>query len=272
MSNNLFDLSGKVAIVTGGTGVLGGAMSKGLAEAGAKVGILGRNEDSAAENVNDIKANGGDAIPLIADVLVKEDLEDARDKVLDKWGQIDILVNAAGGNMSGATINPDQSFLDLDDEALENVMDLNFMGTYHPSKVFGENMIENESGSIVHISSMAADRAITRVLGYSAAKAAVDNFTKFLATELAIKYGGGLRVNAIAPGFFIGEQNRDLLLNEDGSLTDRGQTIIDNTPMKRFGEKEELIGTVVWLASEASNFVTGTVIPVDGGFSAYSGV
>lgn len=270
--SNLFDLSGKVAIVTGGTGVLGGAMAKGLAAAGAKIGILGRSEDSAAENVKEIEDNGGQAIPLIADVLVKSDLEAARDKIMDNWGRIDILVNAAGGNMSGATINPDQSFLDLEDEALENVMDLNFLGTYHPTKIFGEDMIKNKRGSIVHISSMAADRAITRVLGYSAAKAAVDNFTKFLATELATKYGDGLRVNAIAPGFFIGEQNRDLLLNEDGSLTDRGQTIVDSTPMKRFGEKEELIGTVVWLASEASKFVTGTVIPVDGGFSAYSGV
>ncbi|MDR8390090.1 SDR family oxidoreductase [Aliifodinibius sp. S!AR15-10] len=272
MMSNLFDLSGKVAIVTGGTGVLGGAMAKGLAEAGAKIGILGRSEDSADENVKEIKDNGGEAIPLIADVLVKSDLQEARKKVLDQWGRIDILINAAGGNLSGATINPEQSFLDLEDEALENVMNLNFMGTYHPTKVFGEDMIENKQGSIIHISSMASDRAITRVLGYSAAKAAVDNFTKFLATELAIKYGDGLRVNAIAPGFFIGEQNRDLLLNEDGSLTDRGQTIVDNTPMNRFGEKEELIGTAVWLASEASKFVTGTVIPVDGGFSAFSGV
>lgn len=270
--NNLFDLSGKVAIVTGGTGVLGGAMAKGLAAAGAKVGILGRSEDSAHENVQAIEDEGGEALPLLADVLVKSDLEDARDKVMDAWGQIDILINAAGGNMAGATINPDESFLDLEDEALENVMDLNFMGTYYPSKIFGENMIENKSGSIIHISSMASDRAITRVLGYSAAKAAVDNFTKFLATELAQKYGDGLRVNAIAPGFFIGEQNRDLLLNEDGSLTDRGQTIVDNTPMGRFGEKEELIGTAIWLASEASKFITGTVIPVDGGFSAFSGV
>ncbi len=270
--SNLFDLSGKVAIVTGGTGVLGGAMAKGLAESGAKVGILGRRKDSAEENVKAIKSNGGEAIPLIADVLVKSDLEAARDKIMDQWGRIDILVNAAGGNMSGATINPDESFLDLEDEALENVMDLNFLGTYHPTKVFGKDMIENKRGSIIHISSMAADLAITRVLGYSAAKAAVDNFTKFLATELALKYGDGLRVNAIAPGFFIGEQNRDLLLNEDGSLTDRGQTIVDNTPMNRFGEKEELIGTVIWLASSASKFVTGTVIPVDGGFSAFSGV
>ncbi|MDX1637784.1 MAG: SDR family oxidoreductase [Balneolaceae bacterium] len=272
MEDNLFDLTGKVAIVTGGTGVLGGAMAKGLAAAGAKVGILGRSRDSAEENVNDIEKTGGEAIPLMADVLVKKDLQAARDKVMDNWGRIDILVNAAGGNMAGATINPEDSFLDLEDEALENVMDLNFLGTYHPTKIFGEDMIKHKRGSIIHISSMAADRAITRVLGYSAAKAAVDNFTKFLATELAQKYGDGLRVNAIAPGFFIGEQNRDLLLNEDGSLTDRGQTIVDNTPMKRFGEKEELIGTAIWLASDASRFVTGTVIPVDGGFSAFSGV
>lgn len=270
--DNIFDLSGKVAIVTGGTGVLGGAMAKGLAGAGAKVGILGRNEESADENVKEINDEGGKAIPLLADVLVESELEAARDKVLDQWGQIDVLINAAGGNMEGAIINPDESFMDLDDEAMERVMDLNFMGTYHPTKIFGENMIENKSGSIIHISSMAADRAITRVMGYSAAKAAIDNFTKTLATEMALKYGDGLRVNAIAPGFFIGEQNRDLLLNGDGSLTDRGQTIVDNTPMKRFGKKEELIGTAIWLASDASKFVTGTVIPVDGGFSAYSGV
>lgn len=269
---NLFDLSGKVAIVTGGNGVLGGAMSEGLANAGAKIGVMGRTEATVQQQVDKIIDSGGDAIPLIADVLKKENLINARNQITEKWGEIDILVNAAGGNMPGATINPDQSFLDMDDHALSKVMDLNFKGTYLPSKIFAESMIEDKSGVIVNISSMAAQQAITRVMGYSAAKSAVDNFTRSLAIETALKYGDGIRVNAISPGFFIGSQNRDLLLNSDGSLTDRGQTIIDNTPMKRFGEAEELMGIVIWLCSEASSFVTGTVIPVDGGFSAYSGV
>ncbi|REL33174.1 SDR family oxidoreductase [Rhodohalobacter sp. SW132] len=269
---NLFDLSGKIAIVTGGNGVLGGAMSEGLANAGAKVGVLGRTEKTVQEQVDKINQSGGEALSLIADVLQKDDLKKVRTQVEEKWGQVDILVNAAGGNMPGATINPDQSFLDMDDQALSKVVDLNFKGTYLPSKLFAESMIENKRGVIVNISSMAAQQAITRVMGYSAAKSAVDNFTRSLAIETALKYGDGIRVNAIAPGFFIGEQNRDLLLNSDGSLTDRGQTIINNTPMQRFGEAEELIGTVVWLCSDASSFVTGTVIPVDGGFSAYSGV
>lgn len=269
---NRFDLSGKSAIVTGGTGVLGGAISDGLACAGARVGVLGRNEQAADLRVQEITEEGGEAIPLIADVLERDQLIAARDKVLDAWGQIDIIVNCAGGNMEGATINPDQSFLNVDDEAISKVVDLNFMGTYYPSKIFGASIIENKKGVIVNISSMAAQSAITRVMGYSAAKSAVDNFTRSLAVEMALKYGDGIRVNAIAPGFFIGEQNKDLLLNEDGSLTNRGQTIVDNTPMKRFGEPDELVGTAIWLCSDASKFVTGTVIPVDGGFSAFSGV
>lgn len=269
---NFFDLSGKVAVVTGGNGVLGGAMSEGLAHAGAKIGVLGRTEKTVQEQVDKILKAGGEAIPLIADVLKKDLIIKAHNRVLDEWGRVDILVNAAGGNMPGATINPDQSFLDLNDDDLQKVVNLNFTGTYLPSKIFAESMIENRSGAIVNISSMAAQQAISRVMGYSAAKAAVDNFTRSLAIELASKYGDGIRVNAIAPGFFIGEQNRDLLLNPDESLTDRGKTIIKNTPMDRFGEAEELIGTVIWLCSDASSFVTGTIIPVDGGFSAFSGV
>lgn len=269
---NLFNLNDKVAIITGGNGVLGGAMSEGLAKAGAKVGILGRTEKTVQQQVDKIKSSGGNAIPLVADVLNKDLVDKARSRVLDEWGRVDILVNAAGGNMPGATIDPDQSFLDLDDDDLQKVVNLNFTGTYIPSKIFAESMIENKSGVIVNISSMAAQQAITRVMGYSAAKAAVDNFTRSLAIETATKYGDGIRVNAIAPGFFIGEQNRDLLLNADGSLTDRGKTIVKNTPMNRFGKAEELIGTVVWLCSDASSFVTGTIIPVDGGFSAFSGV
>lgn len=267
-----FELSGKTAVVTGGTGVLGGAMSQALAAAGANVGILGRDQNKAAHIVQQITKAGGDALPLIADVLNQEQLESTREKVLDRWGTIDILVNAAGGNMPKATVNPDQSIFDVPREALEKVVDVNFLGSFYSTQVFAKPMIDKQKGSIINISSMAAERPMTRVVGYAAAKASIDNYTKWLATEFASKYGEGIRVNAIAPGFFIGEQNYDLLLNEDESLTQRGQTIIEHTPMKRFGEPDDLAGTLIWLCSEASSFVTGTVIPVDGGFSAFSGV
>jgi NAD(P)-dependent dehydrogenase (short-subunit alcohol dehydrogenase family) len=207
-----------------------------------------------------------------ADVLEKEQLQTVRQQVLDRWGQIDILINAAGGNMPAATIVGERTIFNLEQSALEQVMGLNFTGTVLPSQIFGEAMVAAGQGSIINISSMAASKVLTRVMGYSAAKAAVNNFTAWLATELAMKYGASLRVNAIAPGFFIGEQNRDLLLQPDGSLTPRGQQIVDHTPMGRFGEPDELIGTAIWLASDASRFVTGVVVPVDGGFSAFSGV
>lgn len=272
MPNTLFSLEGKVAIVTGGTGVLGGAMAQGLANAGARVGVLGRRTEAAQQVATDIEARGGQALPLPADVLQLDQLHQARQTVMDTWGQIDILVNAAGGNVANANVFGDLTFFDLTQTAVDQVMSLNFTGTLLPCQVFGEVMVKGGRGSLINISSMAAQQAITRVIGYSAAKAAIDNFTKWLAIELATKYGEGLRVNAIAPGFFIGEQNRRLLLNEDNSLTERGQIIIDNTPMGRFGEPEELVGTAVWLASEASQFVTGIVVPVDGGFSTFSGV
>jgi NAD(P)-dependent dehydrogenase (short-subunit alcohol dehydrogenase family) len=270
--NELFDLSGKTAIITGGNGVLGGAMAEGLAGAGAKIGILGRTPETVQQQVEAIRKSGGEAIPLVADVLNTGDLTNAREKALKAWGKVDILINAAGGNMAGAIVTPEQSFLDMEDEALEKVVELNFNGTYHPSKIFARSMIDAGKGIIINISSMAAQQTISRVIGYSAAKAAIDNFTRSLAVELAHKHGEGFRVNAIAPGFFIAEQNHDLLLNKDDSLTSRGQTIIDHTPMKRFGKPEELIGTALWLCSDASKFITGTVIPVDGGFSAFSGV
>lgn len=271
---NLFNLEGKVAVITGGNGVLGGSIAEGMAKFGAKIGILGRTSETVQHQVDHINQECGEeaAMPLIADVLKKEDLQKARTSIEDKWGAVSVLVNAAGGNLPGATINPDQSILDLNDKDFEKVVDLNFHGSFYPTKVFCESMINQSSGSIINISSMAATQAITRVMGYSAAKAAIDNFTRSLATEMALKYGDGIRANAIAPGFFIGKQNKDLLLNADGSLTPRGETIIQNTPMKRFGEPEELIGTAIWLSSDASAFVTGTVIPVDGGFSAFSGV
>ncbi len=267
-----FNLDGTVAVVTGGTGVLGSAMAKGMAAAGMKVGILGRREDVAKEHCEEIRENGGKAIPLKADVLKREDLERARENTLDEWGSLDVLVNCAGGNMEGATLMPDEDMFDLNLSDFEDVMNLNLMGTVRATQVFAEPMVEQEKGSIINISSMAAQQALTRVCGYSASKAGVDNFTRWMSVEMANKFGEGLRINAIAPGFFIGEQNRELLLNEDGSLSERGQTIIDNTPMDRFGEPEDLVGTVLWLASDASKFVTGIVVPVDGGFSAYSGV
>jgi len=267
-----FDLSDKTAVITGGTGVLGGAMAKALAKVGANVAILGRDEKKAENKIQKIKEEGGEAISLIANVLDDDALLSARDKIIDKWGTIDILVNAAGGNSPKATVNPDQSIFDLSREALEKIVDVNFLGSFYTTRVFAKPMIEKKSGSIVNISSMAAERPMTRVMGYAASKAAIDNYTKWLATEFANKYGEGIRVNAIAPGFFIGEQNRSLLLNDDGSLSPRGQTIVDHTPMKRFGDPEDLSGTLIWLCSDASSFVTGTVIPVDGGFSAFSGV
>ena len=268
----LFDLSGRVAIVTGATGVLGGAMARGLARAGVSVGILGRRRERAEQVAAEIRAAGGDALALPADVLDAEQLSAARVAVLDRWGRLDILVNAAGGNVPGATLPPGESFFNMPPAAFQQVMDLNFMGTLLPIRHFGEALASGGRGSVVNISSMAAQRAITRVAGYSAAKAAVDNLTRWLAVEMARHYGGGLRVNAIAPGFFISEQNRALLLDPDGTLTERGRLIVEHTPMGRFGEPDELLGALLWLCSDAARFVTGVVVPVDGGFSIFSGV
>ncbi len=275
--SELFSLEGQVAIVTGSTGVLGGAMARGLARAGASVGILGRRKERAEAVVAEIENAGGQALALPADVLDQAQLEAARAAVLDRWGRIDILVNAAGGNVPAATLSGDRTFWELPREAFAQVFELNLLGTLLPSQIFGVAMVQPRSGeqprgSIVNISSMAAQRAITRVVGYSAAKAAVDNFTRWLAVELGRSYGAGLRVNAIAPGFFIGDQNRDLLLDPEGNLTQRGRTIIDHTPAGRFGEPEELISTLIWLCSPGARFVNGVVLPVDGGFSAFSGV
>lgn len=270
--SDLFNLQEKVAIITGGNGVLGGAMAKGLAKAGAKVAVLGRTEVTVNNRVAEIKAAGGVALGLIASVLEEASLKEANEKVVNKWGKIDILINAAGGNKAGATISPEQTIFDLSPEAFSDVNDLNLKGTVLPTMVFAKTMTQQNKGCIINISSMASQQAITRVVGYSAAKAAIDNFTKWMAVEMAIKFGAGFRVNAIAPGFFIGDQNRRLLLNTDNSLTDRGKTIVDLTPMRRFGEPDELISTTLWLCSGGSSFITGVVIPVDGGFSAFSGV
>jgi NAD(P)-dependent dehydrogenase (short-subunit alcohol dehydrogenase family) len=278
--SKLFSLDGQVAVVTGGTGVLGGVMARGLAQAGARVGVLGRRQAQADMVVAEIARAGGEGLAVPADVLKKEQLEAARDALLDRWGQIDILVNAAGGNVPAATLTEGATVFDLPIDAFQQVFELNLLGTLLPSQIFGAAMTQPRPadqsqpvhGCIVNISSMAAQRVITRVVGYSAAKAAVDNFTRWMAVELAHKYGSGLRVNAIAPGFFIGEQNRSLLLNADDSLTTRGRAIIDHTPAGRFGKAEELISTLIWLCSPGASFVNGVVVPVDGGFSIFSGV
>ncbi len=269
---DLFSLQGRVAVVTGATGVLGGEMARALARSGARVAVLGRREEKANRVAGEIVEAGGESLALPADVLDTDQLESARDTLLERWGRVDILVNAAGGNVPEATLSDGLGFFDLPEQAMRQVMDLNFLGTLLPCQVFGAVLAEGADGSIVNISSMAASRTLTNVVGYSAAKAAVENFTRWLAVELARTYGPGLRVNAIAPGFFIGEQNRNLLLDEDGSPSQRGQTIIEHTPAGRFGEPEELGGTLIWLSSKASAFVNGIVVPVDGGFSAFSGV
>ncbi len=266
------NLKNKVAIITGGAGALGGTMAIGLAKQGVKVAILGRTEKTVQTKVAEIKAIGADAIGLVADVLNREQLENACAKVMQQWNKIDILVNAAGGNMKGATIMPEDSFFDMNLDDFDSVTKLNLKGTVLPTIVFGKQMAKQSEGNVINISSMAAQQALTRVVGYSTSKASIDIFTKWLAVEMAQKHSEKIRVNAIAPGFFIGEQNKSLLLNEDGSLTARGNTIVSNTPMKRFGEAKELLSTLYWLCDDNSSFITGIVVPVDGGFSAFSGV
>lgn len=267
-----FTLDAQVAVVTGGTGVLGRMMVQGLAAAGATVAVLGRRAEQAEAVAEQVRAAGGQALATPANVLDREALVAVREQLLERYSRIDILVNAAGGHHPGAVMAPGQSLGDLDLAAMQQVMDLNFFGTFLPTQIFAEPMAARGSGSVVLISSMAATRAVTRVAGYSAAKAAIESLTRWLAMTLAQQVGPRLRVNAIAPGFFVADQNRALLLEPDGSLTARGEAIIRNTPMGRFGEPEELLGALVFLASEASRFVTGAVIPVDGGFSVFSGV
>lgn len=266
------DLSGRVAVVTGGSGYLGGALCRGLLEAGAAVVVSGRNAAKAQRSAEALTALGGRAIGLCIDVLDTEVIAEAADVILATFGRVDILVNCAGGNRLEATSGPDQSFFDLPREALEHVVDLNLMGTLLPSQVFGKIMAQQEEGVILNITSMSALRPLTRVAVYSAAKAAVVNFTQWLAVYMVREHSPAIRVNAIAPGFFLTDQNRFLLTNADGSLTARGQQIIDHTPMGRLGQPEDLIGTALWLVSDGARFVTGIVVPVDGGFSAYGGV
>ncbi|QIH37765.1 SDR family oxidoreductase [Flavobacterium sp. Sr18] len=269
---NSFSLKGKVIVVTGGTGILGEAFINGIIQAGGAVGILGRNEKIANERVQNVIAKGGRAIALIADVTDELQLLAAKEKMLAEFEKIDGLVNAAGGNLPEAVVQPEQDIFKLNVTALEDVMRLNLVGTILPTQVFGEAIKNAGSGSIVNISSVVSQLAVTKVLGYSLAKSSIDSYTQWFAVELAKRYGDAIRMNSIAPGFFLTEQNRTLLTNADGSLTDRGNLVLQNTPFKRFGNPEELAGALVWLLCDASKFITGSKITVDGGFTIYSGV
>ncbi len=273
-TNNLFDLSGKVAVVTGATGVLCQAMCRGLSAQGAKVVALARSQDKITALVDSLRQDGGEALGVSADVLDKGSLAAAAARVAETYGRVDILVNGAGGNRPEATTMPGQrTFFDLDEAILRDVFELNFSGAILSSQVFGKSMADAGAGVILNISSMAAYRPMTRVVAYAGAKAALNNFTQWLAVYMASEHSPQIRVNAIAPGFYLGEQNRYLLIDQDtGKLTARGQQIIDHTPMQRFGDPDDLVGTVLWLVSDASRFVTGIVVPVDGGFMASSGV
>lgn len=268
--NNLFDIKDNVVVITGGTGVLGRTIAKYLALEGAKVVILGRKEDVGNAIAQDITAAGGCCEFMKTDVMNAEVVKRNCADIVAKYGRVDTLLNAAGGNMAGATIPPDKTFFDLQVDQFQTVLNLNLTGTVIPTQVFLEPMVKQGKGSIINFSSMAAFRPMTRVAGYAAAKAGISNFTAFMATECAKKFGEGIRVNAIAPGFFITEQNRSLLTNPDGTFTQRGQDVIRQTPFGRMGDPEELCGTIHYLMSDAAKFVTGTVAVVDGGFNAFA--
>lgn len=272
---SLYDFTGRTVLLTGGTGVLGLEIARALVECNANVIILSRNRERAAKSLAEhrkqVKSKGL-VLCVRGDVLNAETLQEANETIEAKVGAVDVLINAAGGNHPSATTSADLSFFDLPLDALRDVGDLNLLGTILPCQVFGRSMAERGEGVILNISSMSAIRPLTRIPAYSAAKAAVTNFTQWLAVHMAQNYSPRIRVNAIAPGFFIGEQNRRLLQNEDGTLTPRGQSILAHTPMNRFGNPEDLLGATLWLISPASAFVTGVVVPIDGGFAAYSGV
>lgn len=268
-----FSLKGKVAVVTGGSGVLGSTVCRALARHGAEIAILDIRKDAGQAVADEIRADGGVASAYQADVLDKSQVESVSDSIVKDFGKIDLLLNFAGGNFKDATVSESIPFFDIKKEALDKVISLNLQGTILSCQAFGRFMASQKKGVILNVSSMSAIRPLTRVVGYSAAKAAISNLTQWLAVHMAQEYSTNIRVNAIAPGFFMGEQNRDLLVNgNNGELTRRGETVISQTPMRRFGKPEDLLGTVLWLLSPASAFVTGIVVPVDGGFSAYSGV
>ncbi|HXG68887.1 MAG TPA: SDR family oxidoreductase [Blastocatellia bacterium] len=268
----LYDFTGRSVVITGGTGVLCRAMAKALVGCGASVAILARSRDKGEALVAEM-AGPGRATVVQGDVLQTDTLREAEQRVVAEFGRLDCLINGAGGNYAPAITRPDRSFFDLPEEALRYVFDLNMLGTMLPCQIFGRRMAEQGEGVILNVSSMSAFRTLTRVPGYAAAKAAINNFTQWLAVYFAQEYSPRIRVNAVAPGFFITEQNRRLLTDpETGELTERGKSIIAHTPMGRFGEPEDLLGAVLWLLSPASAFVTGTVVPVDGGFLAFGGV
>jgi NAD(P)-dependent dehydrogenase (short-subunit alcohol dehydrogenase family) len=271
--DNLFDIEGKTIIITGGAGVLCSTIAKALAAAGAKVAILDINEQAAINTAEQINKDNGRALAVACNVLDKASLEKADQQVAEAFGPLDVLINGAGGNKKEATASPEMSFFDIPTDAVRSVFDLNFLGTFLPCQVFGKHMAEKQLGVILNISSMNAFRPLTKIAAYSAAKAAISNFTQWLAVHMCQNYSENIRVNAIAPGFFLTEQNRFLLIDEKtDEPTPRGKTIIEHTPMGRYGKGEDLIGTTHWLLSDAAKFVTGTVVPVDGGFSAFSGV
>ena len=267
---DLFSVDGKVVVITGAAGILGTSMVKHFAEQGAKVVVLDRVQELGEKLVAEVKADGGEAMFLLSDVRDKSVLEQNYADIMAAYGRIDVLINGAGGNMAAATVPPEKTIFDLDVDAVRKVVDLNLFGTILPTMVFVKAMVEQGKGSIINVASESALRPLTRVAGYGVAKAAVVNWTKYMCGELAIKFGEGLRVNAIAPGFLLTNQNRALLTNPDGSLTPRSHTILAHTPYNRFGEPEELLGTLQWLASDASKFVSGTLTVIDGGFDAFS--
>jgi len=267
-----FSLKGKVIVVTGGTGVLGESFIKAIAEAGGKIAVLGRNKERAEERVKQAQNLGAEALAVIANVLDEEDVIRAKDQVLEHFGTIDGLVNAAGGNIPGATITPESNLFDSKISDTIKAIELNLYGTIIPTQVFGQVIAEKGKGAIINISSLAASRSITRVLGYTVAKHGIDGYTKWMATELSLRYGDKVRINAIAPGVFLTEQNRTLLTNPDGTFTSRAQKFVNNTPYSRLGDPQELTGTLVFLLSDASGFINGETVFVDGGFNAWCGV
>jgi len=271
--NEMYSIAGKVAIISGAGGVLGGSVAKSFVKEGCNVVALDIRQEQLDSRVAELKAiGGGEVMGLICNVLEIDSLKSMRDKVVEKWGRIDILINIAGGNVPGATLRPDQPIFDMKIEDWHKVTNLNMNGTVYPSIVIGEQMAKQKKGAIVNISSMAALQALTNVPGYSAAKSAVTNFTRWMAMDMALKYGDGIRVNSVAPGFFIGDQNRAVLINPDGTLTERSHRVIANTPMRRFGDINELNGAIQFLCSDAASFITGVNLPIDGGFCMFSGV
>ncbi|MEX0779429.1 MAG: SDR family oxidoreductase [Balneolales bacterium] len=271
-TNNNVGIKGKVAVLTGGAGVLCSAMAISLGKAGAKVVLLDIGEEAMEDLGTVLEQNGTEYLAVKTNVLEKESIEQAAETIISKFGRIDILINGAGGNKPTATTGPDKSFFDLPEDAVKWVFDLNFMGTFLACQVFGRYFADQKEGNIINVSSMNALTPLTKIPAYSAAKAAVSNFTQWLAVHMSQNYSTDIKVNGIAPGFLLTEQNRFLLTNKDGSLTDRGQTIIDHTPSARFGKPEDLVSTIDWLVSPSSSFVHGIVVPIDGGFSAFSGV